>query len=563
MSVRKPTQVRAPPMAVAMAAPAPATAAPVSDMSRLSLVLGAGAKEAAAREAEATGAKEKKGIYKTKSGRVSNWDRLHKKLADDPELRERANDHAERNLPEGHDMERGAMLQRNIWKTQRAQADAEERAEYEQRMLAQKLVSEGGALGDRAMVQARLYTVAAKLNIAGLRQFTAILKMSPMWVNVLMMTEGRIEKKTGEYKQMMAENGFDLEAKLRSDEADDKYFQLVYMKMRLALTQAINRTNTGLVNDLEAYEKIQDASNRTAAKILSLAGTELQQPGKRLDQSDLNKQASDLEPQLLQLLKREFPPMQAATTTGAPVDDAPSELSLAEREVEATGVGEGKEVMRRVRKAIPGIPEGGIRKPSIKNLGKSRPRLFDDDDEEGSNDDKDNELKDLAAQKAPEALGPQEMVKARLFTVAAKFNIHALEEFVKLGKENDMNNLVYESKMQIMVKTNEYLKMMASNGFDLEAKLKSTDKSEAYFQEIFATMRDALQLSIRIHGMRMIGSQLAFSKLEKAAQLTAAFTIKFAGTELEQPGPKDAAEAKSVQDTADRLVVMNMDLFNQ
>jgi len=461
MSVRKPAQVRAPPMAMAMAPMATATA-PVSDMSRLSLVLGAGAKEAAAREAEVTGVKSGKGVMP----------RVRKVIPGMPK--------GGFKKPSMKNLGRGFP---------RLFGDDEEEDDELKELAAQRAAM---ALGPMEMVKARLYTVAAKLNITGLRQLTAIMKMSPMWVNALMMTEGRIEKRTGEYEQMMADNGFDLEAKLHSDEADDKYFQLVYIKMRVALQQEINRTNTVLVSDPEAYEKIQAASNRAAAKILSLAGTSLQQSGPdgRLDQGSLNEEAAKLELELKEILQREF-------------------------------------------------------------------------NEEDSDDDKDKELKDLAAQKAPEALGSQEMVKARLFTVAAKFYIHALEEFMETTKRYEGTNLMMFTKGRIEKKTDEYVQMMASNGFDLEAKLKSTDESEAHFQKVFTTMLDALKLSIRLSDTRLLGDQQAFSKLEKAAQLTAAFTIKFVGTELEQPGPKDAAEAESVERTADRLVVMNLDVFKQ
>ena len=286
----------------------------------------------------------------------------------------------------------------------------------------------------------------------------------------------------------------------------------------------------------------------------------------------------------------------AAPATAAPVSDM-SRLSLvlsagakeaAAREAETTGVRPGKEIMRRVRKEIPGVPSGGFKKPSIKDLGRGLPRLFGDDDDNASNasgntfddmleeaeaqdsaakdaemtdEEGDDELNELAAQKAPEALGPAEMVKARLYTVAAKFNIHALEQFMEMAERSGDTNLMMFTKGRIEKKTDEYVQMMASNGVDLEAKLKSTDESDAYFQKIFAKMLESLQLSIRIH--LSIEDEQAVSKLEKAAQFAAAFTMKFAGTELEQPGPKDAAEAKSVEDTADRLVVTNMDLFKQ
>ena len=273
MSVRKPAQVRAPPMAPMAPMAMVATAAPVNDMSRLSLVLGAGAKEAAAREAEATGVKSGKEAMR----------RVRKVIPGVP---------------------KGAVARRkqNYFE---AEAEAAFEAAELQGAANQRAAM---ALGPMEMVKARLYTIAAKLNIAGLRQLTAIMKMSPMWVNALMMTEGRIEKRTGEYEQMMADNGFDLEAKLHSDEADDKYFQLVYIKMRVALQQEINRTNTGLVSDPEAYEKIQVAANRAAAKILSLAGTSLQQSGPdgRLDQGSLNGEVAKLEPELKAILQREF-----------------------------------------------------------------------------------------------------------------------------------------------------------------------------------------------------------------------------------------------------------------
>ena len=277
MSVRKPAQVRAPPMAMAMEPMATATA-PVSDMSRLSLVLGAGAKEAAAREAEVTGVKSGKGVMP----------RVRKVIPGMPK--------GGFKKPSMKNLGRGFP---------RLFGDDEEEDDELKELAAQRAAM---ALGPMEMVKARLYTVAAKLNITGLRQLTAIMKMSPMWVNALMMTEGRIEKKTGEYEQMMADNGFDLEAKLHSDEADDKYFQLVYIKMRVALQQEINRTNTVLVSDPEAYEKIQAASNRAAAKILSLAGTSLQQSGPdgRLDQGSLNEEAAKLELELKEILQREF-----------------------------------------------------------------------------------------------------------------------------------------------------------------------------------------------------------------------------------------------------------------
>lgn len=305
---------------------------------------------------------------------------------------------------------------------------------------------------------------------------------------------------------------------------------------------------------------------------------------------------------------RAAPPMApmapvAMVATAAPVFDT-SRLSLvlgagakeaAAREAEATGVKSGKEAMgamgRARRVVVPRPPSGGFKKPSIKDLGRGRSRLFGADDDNASNasgdtwdgmleeaeaqdraakeaevtdeEGDDAELNELAAQKAPEALGPAEMVKARLFTVAAKFYIHALEEFMETAKRYEGTNLMMFTKGRIEKKTAEYAEMMASNGFDLEAKLKSTDESDAYFQKIFATMRDALERSIRMSETRLIGDQMAFSKLEKASQLAAAFTMKFAGTELEQPGPKDAAEAKSVEETADRLVVMIMDLFKQ
>lgn len=311
MSVRKPAQVRAPPMAPM------APMAPMSDMSRLSLVLGAGAKEAAAREAEATGVKSGKEVMRRvrkvipgvpkggfKKPSIKNLGRgLPRLFGDDDDNASNASGDTVDEMLEQAEAEDGAAK------------DADEQAEAEAEAAFKAAELQGAAnqraamaLGPMEMVKARLYTVAAKLNIAGLRQLTAILKMSPMWVNAFMMTEGRIEKKTREYEQMMAENGFDLEAKLRSDEADDKYFQLVYMKMRLALQQEINRTNTGLVSDPDAYKKIQDASNRTAAKILSLAGTSLQQsdPDERLVDGILNEEAYKLELELKEILQREF-----------------------------------------------------------------------------------------------------------------------------------------------------------------------------------------------------------------------------------------------------------------
>jgi len=283
-----------------------------------------------------------------------------------------------------------------------------------------------------------------------------------------------------------------------------------------------------------------------------------------------------------------------ATATAAPVSDM-SRLSLvlsagakeaAAREAEATGVKSGKEIMRRVRKEIPGVPKGGFKKPSIKDLGKRFPRLFgDDDDSDASGDtvdemleeaeaqdraakdaevtdeEGDDELKELAAQKAPEALGPKEMVKARLFTLAAKFNLHALEQFMEMAARAGDTNLMMMTKGRIDRKMDEYAQMMNSNGFPLEAKLKSSRASDAYFQKIFAKMLESLRLAIRIH--LSIEDEMAFSKLEKAAQPAAALTMRFAGTELEQPGPKDRAEAKEVENTADRLVVMIMDLIKQ
>jgi uncharacterized protein YdcH (DUF465 family) len=292
-------------------------------------------------------------------------------------------------------------------------------------------------------------------------------------------------------------------------------------------------------------------------------------------------------------------PVAMEMATAAPVSGM-SRLSLvlgagakeaAVRQAEATGVRPGKEAMGRARRVIVPRPSGGFKKPSIKDLGRGRSRLFGADDDNASNasgdtwdgmleeaeaqdraakeaevtdeEGDDAELNELAAQKAPEALGPAEMVKARLFTLAAKFYIHALEQFMEMAGRSGEANLMMFTKGRIEKKTAEYAEMMASNGFDLEAKLKSTDESDAYFQKIFATMRDALERSIRMSETRLIGDQMAFSKLEKASQLAAAFTMKFAGTELEQPGPKDAAEAKSVEETADRLVVMIMDLFKQ
>ena len=301
------------------------------------------------------------------------------------------------------------------------------------------------------------------------------------------------------------------------------------------------------------------------------------------------------------------PPMapMAMMTTEAPVSDM-SRLSLvlgagakeaAARQAEATGVRPGKEVVRRVRKEIEGLPPGGIKKPSFKDLGKSRPRLFGDDDDNASNASgntwadmleeaeaqdlaakeeaemtdeeaeaqdraaKDKELKEIAAQRAKMALGPEEMVKARLFTLAAKFNIHALEQFQEMAARAGANDLVMMTNERIQKKMDEYAQMMASNGFRLEAKLKSSQEGDAYFQMIFAKMLESLRLAIRIH--LSIEDEKAFSKLEKAAQPAAALTLRFAGTELEQPGPKDAAEAAAVEDAADRLVVMIMDIAKQ
>ena len=285
----------------------------------------------------------------------------------------------------------------------------------------------------------------------------------------------------------------------------------------------------------------------------------------------------------------------AAPATAAPVSDM-SRLSLVlsagakeavAREAEVTGVKSGKGVMPRVRKVIPGMPKGGFKKPSMKNLGRGFPRLFGDDDDasdasgdtvdemleeaeaqdraakdaEVTDEEGDDELKELAAQKAPVALGPAEMVKARLFTVAAKFNIHALEQFLEMAARAGDTNLMMMTHGRIQKKMDEYAQMMASNGFHLEAKLKSSLDGDAYFQKIFAKMLESLRLAVRIH--LSIEDEQAFSKLEKAAQPAAAFTLRFAGTELEQPGPKDAAEAKAVEDAADRLVVMAMDLFKQ
>ena len=311
-------------------------------------------------------------------------------------------------------------------------------------------------------------------------------------------------------------------------------------------------------------------------------------------------------------------PMAMKMATAAPVSDM-SRLSLvlgagakeaAAREAEATGVRPGKEVVRRVRKVIPDLPEGGIQKPSFKNLGKSRPRLFGDDDDNASNASgntwadmleeaeaqdlaakeeaemtdeegrevtdeevtdeeaeaqsraaKDKELKEIAAQRAQMALGPREMVKARLFTLAARFNIDALEQFLEMATRAGDTNLMMMTHGRIQKKMDEYAQMMASNGFRLEAKLKSSLEGDKYFQMIYAKMRDSMQLAIRIH--LSIEDEKAFYKLEKAAEPTAALTMRFAGTELEQPGPKDRAEAKDVEDTADRLVVMIMDLVKQ
>ena len=265
-------------------------------------------------------------------------------------------------------------------------------------------------------------------------------------------------------------------------------------------------------------------------------------------------------------------PMAMAMAAAAPVSDM-SRLSLvlgagakeaAAREAEATGVRPGKE---RMRKEIPGLPEGGIQKPSFKNMGKSRPRLFGDDDDTPEEAEakyraaKDAELKEIAAQRAQMALGPKEMVKARLFTLAARFNIDALEQFLEMATRAGDTNLMMMTHGRIQKKTEEYAQMMASNGFRLEAKLKSPLDGDKYFQMIYAKMRDSMQLAIRIH--LSIEDEKAFYKLEKAAEPTAALTMRFAGTELEQPGPKDRAEAKDVEETADRLVVMIMDLVKQ
>jgi hypothetical protein len=309
MSVRKPAQVRAaPPMApMAMVA----TAAPVFDTSRLSLVLGAGAKEVAARDVEATGVKRGKEAMR----------RVRKAIPGMPKggLKKPSIKNLGRGFPRlfGDDDDNASNASGDTWDGMLEEAEAQDRAakdaevtdEEEDDELKELAAQRAAmALGPMEMVKARLYTVAAKLNIAGLRQLSAILKMSTMWVNALMMTEGRIEKKTREYEQMMADNGFDLEAKLRSDEVDDNYFQLVYMKMRAELQQEINRANTGLVSDPDAYEKIQKASNLTAAKILSLAGTTLQQPGSdgRPNQAYLNAQVAELAPSLKEILKREL-----------------------------------------------------------------------------------------------------------------------------------------------------------------------------------------------------------------------------------------------------------------
>ena len=210
MSVRKPAQVRAPPMAPM--APM-ATEAPVSDMSRLSLVLSAGAKEAAAREADATGVN-------------------------------------------------GGITKKSKSRKERAMADQ----------------SVQQAHGEKATVRERILTLAAKLNIHALMQFTRILKMSPTYVNVLMMTEGRIEKKTADYKQMMADNGYDLEAKLYSTDEGESYFQQIYAMMLKALEKSIDSSGTRLINDPEMFAKLQTVANNTAMKIFKYAGTELEQP---------------------------------------------------------------------------------------------------------------------------------------------------------------------------------------------------------------------------------------------------------------------------------------------
>ena len=267
-------------------------------------------------------------------------------------------------------------------------------------------------------------------------------------------------------------------------------------------------------------------------------------------------------------------PMAMEMATAAPVSDM-SRLSLvlsagakeaAAREAEATGVksGKGKE---RMRQEIPGLPEGSIQKPSFKNMGKSRPRVFGDDDDTSKEAAakvraaEAEELKEIAAQRAKMALGPDEMVKARLFTLAAKFHLEALEQFLNMAARAGDTNLMMMTHGRIQKKMDEYAQMMASNGFRLEAKLKSPLGVDAYFQKIFAKMRDSMQLAIRIH--LSIEDEKAFYKLEKAAEPAAALTLSLAGTELEQPYEKDRPDAKVVEDTADRLMVMIMDLVKQ
>lgn len=211
MSVRKtPANSQAP---MAMAATMVPTEAPVSDMSRLSLVLSTGAKEAAAREADAKGVKG--GIKKK-------------------------------------------------FKSREARAMADQSVQQ--------------AHGEKATVKERILTLAAKLNIHALMQFTHILNMSSAYVNVLMMTEGRIEKKTADYKQMMADNGYDLEAKLYSTDEGESYFQQIYAMMLKALKKSIDSSGTRLINDPEMFAKLQTVANNTAMKIFKYAGTELEQP---------------------------------------------------------------------------------------------------------------------------------------------------------------------------------------------------------------------------------------------------------------------------------------------
>ena len=95
--------------------------------------------------------------------------------------------------------------------------------------------------------------------------------------------------------------------------------------------------------------------------------------------------------------------------------------------------------------------------------------------------------------------------------------------------------------------------MMESSGFDLEAKLKSTDANDVYVQKVFAVMRDVLTTSITAK-QGFAGDPLRYKRFAQAAEWAAKFTMEHALPDLNKWGHLwNETEAQRVEKSADVL----------